>query len=222
MNGRAWTSCVTLLLGAVLKLGLSPEGAAQQAPMPETLALTSIETSRSSSLPSQFLPQGAMEIEVGGGWIGGWYRRYPSYGFQGLQAYVELQSTILREGETKTVLAWDLARLYERNGDDVVTLLGATAWVRLPVGPGVRWGLGAGLGWLRWVDPQGWDRGVWDRTFRRVALDIGAELPRRGRVLPVLASVWLRLRWSWEIPYFSPTLALSLSLSGVDGSGTVP
>ena len=163
-----------------------------------------------------------MEIEVGGGWIGGWYRRYPSYGFQGLQAYVELQSTILREGETKTVLAWDLARLYERNGDDVVTLLGATAWVRLPVGPGVRWGLGAGLGWLRWVDPQGWDRGVWDRTFRRVALDIGAELPRRGRVLPVLASVWLRLRWSWEIPYFSPTLALSLSLSGVDGSGTVP
>lgn len=139
------------------------------------------------SLPARTLALAGVALELD------WYQQ--RWAFLGAGVRAELRSSsdpvaFILEG------AW----LREQDGDDEVLRLGGLAVVRFLVESGQSLHLKIGMGWLRWRDTSGRDRGVWDRVYR--TFSIGVEVPLAS-LFSGLAGLHGFVEFNFLPPWFS-------------------
>ena len=159
-----------------------------------------------AATPMATVPSAPPRARVGVALESDWYVQ--RWAFLGPGVRAEFRS---RSGSAALVLegAW----LRERDGDDEVLRLGGTAVARLPLEGGGSFHLGIGVGWLRWRDPYGWDRGVWDRVYRK--LTVGAEVPLApllSGLLPRAAELHGFVEFGLLPPWFHPAVSVGFSV----------
>ncbi|MCR4404490.1 MAG: hypothetical protein NUW06_04325 [Candidatus Acetothermia bacterium] len=123
-----------------------------------------------------------------------WLVHAQTYSFFGLSARAELE-----RGRVGARLELGLAS--NPGGDDLVLSAAASAILYLGSGP-ERPYFGLGLGWARWEDLVGWDRGVWEQSYSKLLA--GSKL---SLGLPLFWEVALTVG-SW----FNPVLTVGLRL----------
>jgi len=155
-------------------------------------------------------PGEGARFRLGWGLESAWFLN--RFAFWGLSAQLE----VLPDAEGIVALVVEGSWVREQDGDDEVLLLGMAARGRFALEGGGTLTLEVGLGWLRWRDPYGWDRGTWNRIYRKLSLLATIPLPgsRFLSGLPIQGFLAMSVLPPWFYPVLSVGFSVPVALPG--------